>query len=86
MDDGSADRSGFIFHTNNFSYKEVQLLIKVFKEKFDFYCSIHTKKNKNKIPYLIYIKADSLNKFINLVSPYIHNSMKYKLIKRSFRK
>lgn len=82
MDDGSADRSGFIFHTNSFTYEEVVLLVKVLKENFDLNCSIHTRKNSVKTPYMIYVKADSFTKFVGLVSPYFHPSMMYKLQKR----
>ena len=84
MDDGSSDRSGFILHTNNFSKQEVELLIKVLKFNFDLNCSLHTRKKtiKTKECYTIYIKSDSYNKFINLVSPYFHPSMNYKLIRR----
>ena len=82
MDDGSADRSGFILHTNSFSKEEVELLIRVLKDKFDLNCSIHTRKNMVKTPYMIYIKADSFIKFVELVSPYFHPSMKYKLERR----
>jgi hypothetical protein len=76
------DRSGFIFHTNSFTYEEVTLLVKVLKENFDLNCSIHTRKNSVNTPYMIYVKADSFTKFVELVSPYFHSSMMYKLQKR----
>lgn len=59
MDDGNADRSGFILNTNSFTKQEVLLLISVLKNKFDLNCSIHTRTDKVNKPYLIYIKADS---------------------------
>lgn len=58
-DYGQADRSGFIYFTNSFTLAEVQLLVKVLKNKFDLNCSIHSRKDKVNTPYLIYIKADS---------------------------
>lgn len=84
MDDGISDRSGFIFHTNNFTYEEVLLLIKSLKNKFNLNCSIHNRKEtlNTKKCYMIYIKADSFQNFKNLVSPYFHYSMLYKLILR----
>ena len=72
MDDGSNGHSGYIFCTNSFSKEDVQLIQNFFKEKFDINTTIH-KDNT------IYIKADSKQKFKNLVSPYIIESMKYKL-------
>jgi hypothetical protein len=42
---------------------------------------------KTKKSYTIYIKSDSYNRFIDLVSPYFHPSMQYKLKKRgSYKK
>lgn len=79
MDDGQADRSGFIFYTNSFTLAEVQLLVKVLKNKFDLNCSIHTRKDKVIKPYFIYIKADSWVKFKNLIEPHIIPHFKYKL-------
>lgn len=63
MDDGTADRSGFVFHTNSFTLAEVELLVKALKNKFvapRLNCSIHTRNDRaiNK-PYLIYVKRDS---------------------------
>ena len=59
MDDGTPDRSGFVYNTNSFTKEEVLLLINVLKNKFDLNCSIHTRNDKINKPYLIYIKADS---------------------------
>ena len=59
MDDGHAERSGFIFNTNCFTLKEVQLLIKALKNKFDLNCSIQTRKDLVNQPNLIYVKSDS---------------------------
>ncbi len=79
MDDGSADRSGFIFHTNSFTLIEVELLVKVLKNKFDLNCSIQTRNDKEIKPYFIYVKGDSLNKLINLIEPYVIPHFSYKL-------
>lgn len=79
MDDGQVDRSGFIYHTNSFTLNEVQLLVKVLKNKFDLNCSIHTRRDKVNKPHFIYIKADSWVKFKNLVEPHVIPHFKYKL-------
>ena len=86
MDDGSADRSGFVFHTNSFTLAEVQLLVKALKDKFDLNCSIHTRNDKLNKPYMIYIKANSWVRFKNLVDPYVIPHFKYKLVLRGSRK
>jgi LAGLIDADG DNA endonuclease family len=79
MDDGTADRSGFIFHTNSFTLQEVQLLVSTLKFKFDLNCSIHTRKDRVKLHYLLYIKADSWGKFKSLIEPHIIPHFSYKL-------
>lgn len=75
MDDGANRDSGFILCTDSFSLSEVELLIKVLKSNFDLNCTIHNSNNKNRI----YVKKDSISKFKNIVSPYFHESMQYKL-------
>ena len=86
MDDGSPDRSGFVFNTNSFTLSEVELLVKVLKNKFNLNCSIHTRKDMAITPYLLYIKADSWNKFITLIEPYIIPHFQYKLkLRGSFK-
>jgi LAGLIDADG DNA endonuclease family protein len=71
MDDGTADRSGFVLHTNSFTKQEVDLLVSVLKNKFELNCSVHTRNDAVKKPYLIYIKADSWNKFKSLIEPHV---------------
>lgn len=70
MDDGTPYRSGFILHTESFCMQEVQLLLDVFKNKFQLNCYIHTRKDRVNIPYLLYIRADSWDKFKSLIEPY----------------
>lgn len=76
MDDGTNDRSGFIFCTDAFSLEEVLFLIQVFKSKFDLDSSLSQIRLNQ---YRIYIKANSKIKFKELVQPYFHPSMLYKL-------
>jgi hypothetical protein len=86
MDDGYADRSGYVFCTNSFTYEEVCLLVEALKSKFDLDCSIHTRNDRINKPYLIYVKSNSVSKFVNLVKPHMHPSMSYKLTLRGSRK
>lgn len=72
MDDGSNRHYGYIFCTNCFSKEDLLLIQQFFKEKYD----INTTIRKDNV---LYIKADSKQKFKDLVSPYIIDSMKYKL-------
>jgi hypothetical protein len=75
MDDGMFVKTGIRIATYNFTYEEHQRIIFILKIKFDLNCTIQTLNNR----HCIYIKADSLNKIINLIDPYIIPSMKYKL-------
>lgn len=79
MDDGGADRSGYIFHTNNFTHTEVELLISVLKANFDLDCTKH--KAKGNKP-LIYVTSGSASKFKSLVEPYVIPHFAYKLVLR----
>ena len=79
MDDGNkVNNNNFIFNTNSYTYKEVELLSTVLKEKFNLDCSIQ-RHNKNKEQFRIYIKSKSIVHFKNLVFPYFHESMLYKI-------
>lgn len=79
MDDGSKISSGFHLCTHSYTFCEVQLLIKVLKSNFDLDCTYHTLSSEGKDKYQIYIKTGSMIKFRSLVTPYFHDSMKYKL-------
>jgi hypothetical protein len=88
MDDGTADRSGFIIHTNNFKLSEVENLIQVLKSKFNLDCTIQSRlsKSTNLSQYYIYIRSNSVDNFVNLIKPYIVPTMEYKLnLRGSFK-
>ena len=82
MDDGGAERSGFILYTNSFTLKEVELLIQVLKDKFDLNCSIHTRTDKLNKPH---IQANSWDKFKGLIEPFVIPHFSYKLQLRGSR-
>lgn len=86
MDDDTADRSGFILNTNSFTLQEVQLLAKALKNKFDLNCSIHTRNHQVIRPHLLYIRADSWEKFKSLVEPHVIPHFTYKLTLRGSQK
>ena len=78
MDDGHKDRNNFIFNTNSYTLHGVELLSSVLTEKFNLDCTLH-KHSKDKNQYRINIRTKFVPLFKELVSPYFHDSMKYKL-------
>ena len=79
MDDGGKVNQGIKLSTNYFSYSECLFLIKVLYEKFELKCSVESSGHNNQ--YIIYIWKESMNNLRNIVLPYVHSSMKYKLYK-----
>ena len=78
MDDGSiCGKHGYIFHTDSFTIEECQFLIKVLKTNFDLNCNLQPANNR------IYIPKDETDKFINIVEPYMLDSLRYKIRKGS---
>ena len=76
MDDGSRCPSGYVLATNSFSIDEITILRKLLLN-----IGINTSlRNANNNQFMIYIKSDSVSAFNNLIIPYIHESMNYKLI------
>lgn len=82
MDDGTVDRSGFVLHTDSFTKEEVELLGITLKNKFSIDCSIHTRNDRLRKPYFLYIKARSWERFKSLIEPYVIPQFEYKLILR----
>jgi len=85
MDDGgwvSGSKSVRIA-TNNFTLQEMELLVNTFKSKFNLDCTVQklskSKGNSSKDKYSLYIKVASLLSLKELVMPYMHTSMLYKL-------
>ena len=84
MDDGSINKrqlknddiSNFIsIHSNNFNYETQEKFVKKFNE-YGINPTIH--KTKNLYYYLIFNKENT-RKLLDLISPYIHESMQYKI-------
>lgn len=73
MDDGFVTKNSFQISTCSFIDEEIIVLQTILKENF----GINT--NKNAVNE-IYIVAESREKFLSLVTPYIIPSLKYKLI------
>jgi hypothetical protein len=79
MDDGSLYKNkGLKFYTNYFTLKEIKLLQNILLEKYNLKSTIHKTGKINQ--YNIYILKSSMNNLINIVKPYIHPTMMYKII------
>jgi hypothetical protein len=70
--------SGVKIHTDNFTLKEVNLLIDVLNSKFGLNSSVNVAK-KTKGQYTIYIPKKDLDLLRKLVTPYILPTFLYKL-------
>ena len=70
-------RGGIRIACNSFTLIEVEYLTTILRHKFDLDCTIQKIYIKDK--YSIYIKKNSIIKLENLILPYLHVSMYYKL-------
>lgn len=77
MDNGCRVNYGIRIDSNSFKLKEVELLNEVIKSKYNLDTTIQSIRVKDQ--YSIYIKKQSIPHLINIVGPYIHSSIKYKL-------
>lgn len=93
MDDGCKCGKGLKLSTNSFTYSDCMLLVKVLFDKFKIKSSIqsagwrlgkaHPSKGSNNETYdqyNIYIWKESIPLTREIVLPYVHPSMKYKLL------
>lgn len=81
MDDGCLQNNHYYeLSTHSFTKEENELIIKILKEKFDISANIRFDKRINK--YFLYITTDSSRTLSSLISPYICNSMQYKLLEK----
>lgn len=70
MDDGSwkSDKhKTYIIHTLGYSKKDLELVQKILKKKFDLETSLHAQKGKY---WRLYVKSESAKKFKDLIEPY----------------
>ena len=77
MDDGAWTNVGVRIATNSFTLKEVELLSDVLKSKYNLETTIQ--KIWIKDQYSIYITKQSIPNLRNIVGPFMHSSMLYKL-------
>jgi len=77
MDDGCKVGSGLKLATNSFSYSDCLLLVNILYDIFKIKASIQSAGVPNQ--YHIYIWKESILLLREIVLPYLHSSMKYKL-------
>ena len=77
MYDGSKVSQGIKLCTNSFSYSECLYLTKILYDNFKLKASVQSAGSNNQ--YIIYIWKESMDNLRNIVLPYVHSSMKYKL-------
>ena len=78
MDDGTSFKNkGFKFSTNSFTIEEVKTLSLILKTKYNLDTTIHRSGLNNQ--YNIYVPKSSFMKLREIVKPYIHPTMLYKI-------
>jgi hypothetical protein len=75
MGDGTYN-SGVRIQTDSFTVQEVVLLINILIIKLNLECSLHFQRGNP----VLYIKSKSIKKNLHNILPYMHDSMKYKLL------
>lgn len=78
MDDGVKVGTGLKLARNTFSYEDCLYLVKILYVKYDLKASVQSAGVINQ--YHIYIWKESMPKLREIVLPFIHPSMKYKII------
>jgi ubiquinol-cytochrome c reductase cytochrome b subunit len=77
MDDGGKTGKGLKLATNSFSYLECQNLVNILYLNFKLKASVQKTGVDNQ--FNVYIWKESMNLLNEIVSPYVHASMKYKI-------
>jgi predicted type IV restriction endonuclease len=81
MDDGMWAKPGIRIATNSFKLEEIKILVHILENKYQLNCSIQHLKDIDK--YSLYIWSSSVSTLKDIIFPYLHPSMYYKLnIKR----
>lgn len=78
MDDGKYGEYGMGFSVGKITAGEADIFRVIFKDKFGIETTLHY-QDKKKGHYNLYVKAESRALFIDIISPYIIPSMRYKL-------
>ena len=77
MDDGGKASSGLKIATNSFSLDEVENLANILRKKYNLKTSVIKTGALNQ--YNLYISKRSMKDLVEIIKPYFHTSMYYKL-------
>ena len=77
MDDGGKASSGLKIATNSFSLDEVENLANILRKKYNLKTSVIKTGTLNQ--YNLYISKKSMKDLVEIIRPYLHTSMYYKL-------
>lgn len=72
MDDGGWNKPGINLNTNSFTKQEVERLADTLRVKFGLKCSVQSRNR-------LYIWAGSTRDFCDIIRPFVHPSMVYKI-------
>ena len=78
MNDGSKSGKGLKLSTNSFSFSDCVFLTEVLSQNFNIKSNVQSAGCADQ--YVIYIWKESMPLLRDIVLPYVHSSMKYKLI------
>jgi ubiquinol-cytochrome c reductase cytochrome b subunit len=78
MDDAGKVSSGLKFCTHSFLLSDVQKLSFLLNQKYDLSTRVHSAGFLNQ--YVIYVPKGAIIRLNRIVEPYLHPSMKYKLV------
>ena len=76
MDDGCNTGNSIILNTHNFSDSEHKELVEILRERFDLNTSI----NKDRDKFRLRLSRENAQKLLVIVSPFIPDCMKYKIV------
>jgi len=80
MADGTYN-SGVRIQTDSFTIKEVVFILNILIIKFNLECSLHFQRGNP----IIYIKSKSLKRNLDNILPFMHDSMKYKILGKKYK-
>jgi hypothetical protein len=73
--------SGVRIQTDSFTIKEVVFILNILIIKFNLECSLHFQRGNP----IIYIKSKSLKRNLDNILPFMHDSMKYKILGKKYK-
>jgi hypothetical protein len=75
MGDGVGKPIGLALCTNSYSVQDVVRLMNVLMIRYRLDCTIHLKRQNQKVEYMINIRQNSMALLVKIVSPYMFSIM-----------